>query len=108
MSSPALTQTAPFGLSSVQNMPFNLPASPQAMIIGGNPGSWARSASLGQSFQPRDSEMDPAFNEFAALDAVEWFVPIRCYSESVRTNTPTGQETGTRVSSILASPTVIT
>ena len=81
IASPVSARTASFGQSSVQNVPLNLQESPQPMF-GGNSmsaNSWSRlsqSTNLGQSFQPRlpglEVEMDPAFNEFAALDAMEW------------------------------------
>lgn len=89
MASPVSTRTASFGQGSVQNLPLNLQESPQAMFNSSNPLSadaWSRlsqSANMGQTFPPHlqhamsigsEAEIDPAFNEFAALDAMEWFV----------------------------------
>ncbi|KAG0646699.1 Quinic acid utilization activator [Hyphodiscus hymeniophilus] len=76
MASPVSARTTSFGQSSVQNLPLNLQTNSQAIFNERNPIStdpWSRSANLGPPFQPREgAEMDPAFNEFAALDAVEW------------------------------------
>lgn len=86
VASPVSTRTASFGQASVQNLPLNLQESPQAMFSSNHPISadaWSRlsqSASIGQ-IPPHlqhamsvgsEHEMDPAFNEFAALDAMEW------------------------------------
>jgi hypothetical protein len=101
MSSPVSTRTASFGQASVQNLPLNLQESPQAMFNGSNPmatDAWSRlnqSGNMGQPYPPHlqhamsigsEAEIDPAFNEFAALDAMEWFVSSTPSSLSPLTN----------------------
>ena len=76
MASPVSARTASFGQASVQNLPLNPMASD----------AWSRlsqPSNMGQPYSPNvqhamsigsEAEIDPAFNEFAALDAMEWFV----------------------------------
>lgn len=116
MASPISTRTASFGQASVQNLPLNLQESPQAMFNGSNPiaaDAWPRlsqTGNMGQPYPPHiqhamsigsEPETDPAFNEFAALDAMEWFVQLP--SSNISTNNVTGQAIGTKVWSISAS-----
>ena len=79
ISSPVSTRSASFGQPSA-NLPLNLQENPQNMFNGSmSADGWSR-LSQSQAFQHRlklgseGGELDPAFNEFAALDAMEWFV----------------------------------
>lgn len=116
MASSVSTRTSSFSQTSVQNLPLNIPENLQGLFNNNNPISaetWSRldqSPNIGQSLQPHlqqsEVEIDPMFNEFAALDAMEWFVPLHspfAPFQSPLTNTSTGQATGTKVSSTSAS-----
>ena len=111
VASPVPTRTASFGQASVQNLPLNLQESPQALFSSNHPISadaWSRlsqSASIGQ-IPPHlqhamsvasEHEMDPAFNEFAALDAMEWLVSL-CISRLRPLTIAVGLAIGTKVS----------
>jgi hypothetical protein len=84
IASPVSTRTASFGQSSVQNLPLDLQG-----FNGSNPVSadaWSRHSQPFQHGRPHGSEggeLDPTFNEFAALDAMEWFVAnlLSCCSQ---------------------------
>jgi hypothetical protein len=117
IASPVSTRTGSFGQASVQNISLNLQETSQAMFNNKNPISadaWARlgqSANIGQ-IPPHlqhamsvgsEPEMDPAFNEFAALDAMEWLVSL-CNFRLRLLITATGLAIGTKASSIWASP----